>query len=223
MPPAARALLAAAATLLCGLAACERPTTPASKPVDLALIKVRTAQMHLRNDRVGHDQWESEATFVLVDAENTSTADALVTLGGALLDAAGKEIGPVRLESLRIPPGGRRTFALIDASQRVRANATSARVEVRGAFTPGYPPPVQIQDGHVFVDGDRVVVGGKIVNTMPRTAKAIVFAGFYDADDRPLTRPFTVFQLGADQSDSAQFVGPPGSKKAYLFIGDSVY
>jgi hypothetical protein len=213
--------LALAAALL--LAACERPTTPASKPLDLSLIKVRSDRQHLRTDNVGHDQWESRATFVLVDAENTATTDALVTLGGALLDADGKEIGPLRLESLRIPPGGRRTFALIDKDQRERPAAASARIEVRGAFTPGYDPPVVISKGKVFIDGDRVVVGGTVINTMPRTAKAIIMAAFYDADDRPLTRPFTLFQLGANQQDTAQFVGPPGSKKAYLFAGDAVY
>lgn len=193
------------------------------RDIDPAMIAVRSQGLRLRTDTVGHDQWQSEATFVLVDAENTAAIDAMVTLGGVLLDARGEELGPVRLESLRIPAGGRRTFALIDDGQRSRSEATGARVEVRGAFAPTYTDSVAVRTGRVFVEGDRLLVAGAVTNTATTAVNAIIFAGFHDADDRPMTRPFTVVQLGPGQSQPVQFTGPVGSKKAYLFVGDAVF
>jgi hypothetical protein len=204
-------------------AACERPEPAAARKLDVTLIDPAEEKLTIRTDTVGHDQWESEATFALVDATNTGTTDALVTLGGALLDGEGREIGPVRLESLRVPAGQRRTFALIDAEQKPRPEAKSARVEVTGSFAPTHSSTITINTGRVNVDEDRMVIAGTVTNTAKAAVKVLILAGFHDAEDRPMTRPFTVVQLGGGQQQNVEFVGPVGSKKAYLFVGDAVY
>jgi hypothetical protein len=210
-------------TLGVALGACDRPEPASARALDPGLIDIHIDRLVIRTDIVGHDQWKSEATFALVDAENTGTHDALVTLGGALLDPAGNDVGPVRLESLRIPPGTRRTFALIDAEQKPRPEATGARVDVRGSFAPTYSNSITINTGRVHVDEDRMLIAGTVTNTAQAAVKALIFAGFHDADDRPMTRPFTLVELGGGQQQAVQFVGPVGSKKAYLFVGDAVY
>ena len=100
----------------------------------------------------------------------------------------------------------------------------SARIEVLGAYVPTYPPLVQVTDGAAYrYDSERIVVNGVIRNAVDRPARVIVLAGFYDADDRPLTRPFTEMFLAGDAHSNAQFPGPPGAVKGYIFIGDMVY
>lgn len=206
-----------------GLAGCERKAGWSEREVDPGLVALDTGRMHLRHDRVGHDRWASEASFVLVDAENTHDEDLLVTLDGALVDAEGRELGALRPVSLRIPAGGVRTFALIDREQQVRARAARAEVRVTGAYVPGHAPPVVVTEGHVYRDGDRVVATARVRNTADRPVRVIVLGGFHDARGVPLTRPFSELYLPGDASHPVQFVGPPGSVKGYVFIGDAVY
>jgi hypothetical protein len=222
LPGSVTAAIAVAIAAALG-ASCERPEPASARKIDPALIEKLDGALTIRTDTVGHDQWASVATFALVDAENTGEGDALVTLGGALLDAQGNEIGPVRLESLRIPPGARRTFALIDAEQKPRPEATGARVEVTGAFAPTYSNSITINTGRVYVDQDRMLIAGTVTNTAAAAVKVLIFAAFHDDADHPMTRPFTLVQLGGGQQQTVDFVGPVGSKKAYLFVGDAVY
>ena len=205
------------------VAGCQKRADRDERAVGFGLVRLDTARMHLRHDRVGHGKWASEASFVLVDAENTHAQDLLVTVGGELVDGQGEPVGGLRPASLRIPAGGVRTFALVDGEQAVRARATSARVRVLGAHEPGYAPPVQVTDGHVFPDGDRVVVTARVRNTADRPVRVLVLGGFYDRDGVPMQRPFTDMHLLGGASHTAQFVGPPGSAKGYIFIGDLVY
>ena len=147
----------------------------------------------------------------------------LVTLSAVFVNQAGAEVGRATTQSLRIPAGGVRTFAMVDNEQSLHKDATSARVEVIGAYAPSYPPPVQVTDGNIYRDGNRVVANAMIRNAVERPVYVIVIAGFYDADDKPLTRPFTTMYIPGNGSHPAEFVGPPGSVKGYVFVGDMNY
>ena len=194
------------------------------REVDHKLVRIAHEQVNLRRDTVGHDQWTGRATFALIDAHNEHDRDLLVTLGGEFVDAQGATVGTARAESLRIPAGGVRTFALIDREQAELPQAVTVRAEVLGAYVPNYTSSVQVTDGAVYrYDNERIVVNGVVRNAADRPVKVIVLSGFYDADDKPLTRPFTEMYLPADGKSNAQFPGPPGAVKGYIFIGDMVY
>lgn len=226
---AARALRGARAALagvliLAGLApACTRARDRDAAEVERGLVALHTARMNLRHDRIGDGKWATDATFVLLDAENTHREDLMVTLSGELLDAGGRVVGALRPASLRVPAGGVRTFALVDREQKARPQATTARVEVAGAHVPAYAPPVVITDGHVHRDGDRVVVTGMVRNTAEQGVRVLVLGGFHDAAGVPLTRPFVEMYLAGNASHPLELVGPPGSVSGYAFIGDLAY
>jgi len=221
------ARLTAAWLLVVGLApvmpGCSKTRAWNDREVDHSLVRIDTGTMNLRTDQVGHDQWESRATFVLVDANNDHSQDLMVTLRGEFLDPGGAVVGKSTTYSLRVPAGGVRTFALVDDRQAPRPTATSVRIEVLGAYAPDYPPPVQVTDGRVYRDGNRVVANAMIHNTAERPVYAIVLAGFYDQDGKALTRPFTPMYLPGAGKHPAEFVGPPGSVRGYIFIGDLKY
>ena len=101
----------------------------------------------------------------------------------------------------------------------MRASATTARIDVRGAVRPRFDEPIKVEQGHVWKDGDRVVATAMVVNTADKPCQALVLAGFHDKDGAPLTRPFSVFPIGAKVERPARFVGPPGSTTGYIFIG----
>src|SRR5882757_8886534 len=102
-----------------GLAACGR-----SKPahnLDLDAIRI-SGDARMRTDTVGDGKFASTATFVLVDAENTATDGAYVTLDGELTDPAGARVGELKSQSLWIPAHESRTFALVDSERVARPN-----------------------------------------------------------------------------------------------------
>jgi hypothetical protein len=205
------------------LGGCEKGKPWDQREVDPGLVRLDAERMHLRHDTVGHDQWESRATFALIDAHNSHGEDLLVTVGGELVAEDGAVVALLRAESLRVPAGGMRTFALVDDQNALRPRATSARVRVLGAYVPTYVPPVQITDGKAYMDGDRAVVNAMVRNAVDRPGTALIFAGFHDREGKPLTRPFTRMYLLGDSAHPALFVGPPGSVGGYIFVGDTVY
>ncbi|MBZ0231654.1 MAG: hypothetical protein K8M05_04840 [Deltaproteobacteria bacterium] len=207
--------LAISGILLCA-AACERARP--LEHVDPSQLAIGD-QVTVRTDTVGMDAHARPATFALVDADNLGDLPAAVTLGGVLVDADGQEVGRLRAESLWIPPRGRRTFALVDDQDQARPAAVAARIDVRGAVRPRHDEPVSIEQGHVWKDGDRVVATAMVVNKADRPCHAVVLAGFHDRDGAPMTRPFSVFPIGADIERPARFVGPPGSTTGYIFVG----
>ena len=200
------------------VAACER-TTPLRR-VDRALISVSPKQTIRTDELVDAGR---RGTFVLVDVDNRGDVEALVTLTGHWEDASGVTLGPLRRETLRIPPAGRRTFALVDAALAERPAAAIARIDVIDAAVPANPPTVRILEGKVYTDQGRAVVAGYVSNSSGRAGKAVVIAGFHDADGKPMTRPFTLFEIGGHTRLPVRFVGPPGSRTAYIFVGDVVY
>jgi hypothetical protein len=159
------------------------------------------------------------ATFVLVDVDNRDQQDAIVTLGGVLVDGDGQEVGRLAPAALRIPAGARRTFALIDSEKRARPTATDARLDVREVAHPAYPEPVRITDGEVSREGGQVVASGTVENLTDKPAQVIIIAGFQDAAGKPLTRPFALYQLGPRAKKPALFTGPPGTATGYIFVG----
>ncbi|MBA3821550.1 MAG: hypothetical protein H0X17_21885 [Deltaproteobacteria bacterium] len=200
-------------------AGCSRRES--AKHLELDLIRV-LGDARMRTDTVGAGTFTDRATFVLVDAENAARTGAYVTLGGSLTDAAGAVTGPLKPQSLWIPAGEVRTFALVDAAREPRPGATSAKIEVRGALIAD-PPQARIEELHSFDDAGKIVVQAALVNDSPRAGQVLVIAVFHERDGRPMTRPFSLVQIGPQRRTTVQFVGPPGSVRGTIFIGEETY
>ena len=208
------------AVALGGLAACGR-----SKParhLDLDAIRI-SGDARMRTDIVGDGKFASTATFVLVDAENTATDGAYVTLGGQLADPAGAIVGRLNAQSLWVPGHESRTFALVDDQRVARPTSTAARITVHGAVIPDEPPRARITELHSFDDRGKIVVQAYLVNTADRPGQIMVIGSFHDAHDQPMTRPFQMIALGAHDRRVVQFVGPEGSIRGTIFVGDVIY
>ena len=211
---------AAAIGLSGGVGACGR-SEPA-RNLDLELIRV-SGDARMRTATVGERAFEDTATFVLVDAENRAAEGAYVTLGGSLVDAAGAVAGALRAQSLWIPAGASRTFALVDGERKPRPEAKTARIEVRGALVPSDPPRAHIDELHSFVDEGRVVVQAYLVNDADRPGRIVVIGAFHDDTNRPMTRPFEIVEAAARSRQVVRFVGPPRSQRGTIFVGEAVY
>lgn len=208
--------------LAAALAGCEREEWDIEE-VDYDLVEVADDQMLLTRGSVGVGRFESQASYLLVDARNASDEDLMVTLGGHLVDEQDKEVAELRPQSLRVPAGGVRLFSLIHEENEVSEEAVRAEVEVRGAMKVGYEPPVVVKDGRVDIDQDRAVVAANVVNTADRRTRVVVFAAFYDEEGAPMKQSSTTFRIDAESKRGTQFVGPEGSRRASMFIGKAVY
>ena len=192
-----------------------------SRQLDTDLIRV-TKDANLRTDTIGDGKFTELATFVLVEAENTSKEGAYVTLGGELTDGT-NVVSQLRAQSLWIPPGEMRTFALIDKERKPRPSAKAARIHVRGAMVPRTPPPMNVEGLREVADGDKTIVQGIVDNPIARGGNVMVFATFWDAGGKPMTRPFSLIWVPAKTKQPVQFVGPAGSKRGTIFLGDTAY
>ncbi len=215
------------------------------KNLDLEKIVI-SGDARLRTDTVGGGEHTSTSSFVLIDARNTADQGAYVSLGGELVDGAGTILGTLKAQSLWVPSGESRTFALVDTERKPRPAATSTRIKVRGALISDPPPRARIADFHTFDDHGKVVVQANLVNDYPRIGHVMVIASFHDAQNRPLTRPFRLVRIGPKGTTDTveecpdaetprekfparaarcpvQFVGPQGSVRGALYVGDVVY
>jgi hypothetical protein len=190
-----------------------------ANPRERALVDLCESLASTLDDR----RFTDTATFVLVDAENTSDTDAVVTLGGELRDGTGATLGELKPESLWIPHGETRTFALVDLARQARPTASRAQIKLRGARIPEEPPVMHLEDVKVIDDHGKLVVQATLVNDKDRAGQAFVFAAFHDADHRPMTRPFSVFPVEPNARLHVQLVGPPDSKTAIAYVGDTIY
>lgn len=190
--------------------------------LDLDAIHV-SPDARLRTDVVGDGKFASTASFVLVDAENAAAEGAYITLGGELHDAAGARIGELRGQSLWIPPHEARTFALVDTERVPRPAAAGARIKVFGAVILDDPPRAHIADLHSFDDRGKIVVRAYLVNTADRAGQIMVIGSFHDAHGEPMTRPFELIDIAAHDRQVVQFVGPEGSTRGTIFVGDAIY
>lgn len=206
-------------SILVAVCACNAPSKP--RELDRDLIRV-TEDAHLRTDTIGEGKWAELTTFVLVEAENSSTEGAYVTLAGDLVDAAGATVGTLKPQSLWVPGGDVRTYALIDQERKPRPTAKGARIFVRGARI-GTAPPARIDGVRAIPDGDKIVLQGTLVNEAARAGNLLVLATFYAPDGRPTTRPFALLWVEPKGQLPVQFVGPAGSTRGTIVIGDAVY
>ena len=222
------------------LVACGREREPA-RDVDLSLIVVRdTANLQTKpvggaphpaeiivayklgeEDSLWGEGQAVDASYVLVDAENTSNKDLDVSLAGQLTGA--DKTAPLRVESLWIPAGQRRTFVLLDKALAPAPWATGVKVVVAGAKLAKYPPPIAITDQTVFPDGDRVVAAARVTSTVKKRGAFMVLAAFHDAHDKPIARGSSLVRLAGGEQQTVRFVGPPGSKTATIFSGQSQF
>ncbi|HTE53920.1 MAG TPA: hypothetical protein VK698_23860 [Kofleriaceae bacterium] len=202
------------------VAGCREPARPA---VDPRAIEIAGDAVAIRTGSVGEGKWRGQATYALVEARNRGDQDLMVTLGGELRAEAGAAAWPLARESLRIPAGGSRLFALVDAARAARPQASAAHVELAGAMPVRYAPPFAVKDGNVVLDQDRAVAAGNIVNTAARDGSAVVIGAFFDQAGAPLERTSTVFPISSGGARGVRLVGPPGSRSAYLFIGEVEY
>jgi hypothetical protein len=201
------------------LVACEDAAT---RKLDLDKIIV-TADAKLRTDTVGEGEFSQRASFVLVDAENTGGEGAVVALGGQLTDDRGAAVGELKPQSLWIPAGETRTFALVDRAQASRPDAHAARIVVRSATIPNYPPPAHVDQIREVPDNGKLVVQGVLHNDTDRRGEIEVIASFHASDRTPMTRPFTLLHVQARSEQTVQFVSPPGAAHGTIFVGDSSY
>jgi hypothetical protein len=213
------ALSAALVAVTVAVGACSRGKP--ARTLDLDAVRI-TGDARMRTDVVGDGTFASTATFVLVDAENAGADGAYVTLGGELTDGT-RVVGELKSQSLWVPAHEARTFALVDRERVPRPGATAARIKVFGAVIPDEPPPAQITELHAFDDHGKTVVQAYLVNTAARPGQIMVVASFHDVHDQPMTRPFQMIEIGARDRRVVQFVGPEGSIRGAIFIGDVVY
>lgn len=211
--------LALAAVLVAGMAtgACTKRTDDA---IDKSLIRVSMGA-NMRTDTV--ENVPGKASFVLVDAENTASEGGYVALRGSLVDATGAVVGRLRPEELYMPAGSSRTFVLLDADELPRPTATGAKVEVGSAIRLKRGNTIKITDETIHPDHDRVVAAANVTNSATKSAKVIVLASFHDANGKPLTRPFDVISIGAGATRAVRFVGPAGSTKGAVYLGQVTY
>lgn len=209
-----------ALALVAAAAACAE--APAARmDVDRGQIEIVTDGVALKTGPVGEARWKTQATYALVEARNHSDVDLDVTLAGDLV--GGESKWPVRRESLRIPAGGSRLFALVDDKQAARPQATGARVDVVGAMAVRYAPPFVVTDGKVVMDQGRAVAAAYLTNTARRVGSVILIGAFFDEAGLPLGRTSTLFRMDGGGKRGVQLVGPTGSRSAYLFVGEYVY
>jgi hypothetical protein len=206
--------------LVPALVACNRAPEP--KQIDLGLIHVSTGA-RLRTDNVGVGDAAPRATFVLVDAGNTSHDDAYVTLGGTLKDDAGAVVGALKGQTLLVPAGGERTFALVDDQRAARPTATTVSIEVRRAQVPTSPPLAHVDEVRAYPDFGKLVANGVLINDSDRQGNIMVVASFHDAEHKPMTRPFSMIVIGAHVRQTVQFVSPPGATTAAIYVADVLY
>jgi hypothetical protein len=206
--------------LAIALAGCGR--SEPRRNLDLDAIRI-SGDARMRTDVVGDGKFASTSSFVLVDAENTAGDGAYVTLGGAFTDKAGATVGRLTAQSLYVPAHESRTFALVDAERVPRPTATSARIQIHGAVVPADPPRAHITDLHSFDDRGKIVVQAYLVNTAERRGQIMVIGAFHDAHGQPMTRPFQMIEIGGGERRVVQFVGPEGSTRGAIFVGDAVY
>jgi hypothetical protein len=200
------------------IAGCEKPER---RQLDLDLVRV-TGDAKLRTDQVGDAAYNEVATFVLVDAQNTGKDGAYITLAGELTDGT-NVVSEFKAQSLWIPAGDTRTFAMVDRERKPRPTAKAARIKVRSATIPEHAPPAMVDQIREIEDDGKLVVQGTLHNTAPRPGNIVVIASFHGADGNPMTRPFTILRVPPATDQPVQFVSPPGAKHGTIFVGEMSY
>lgn len=200
-------------------ASCEVPRAAALDP---ELISV-SPKVTMRTDTVGEGEHVATASFVLVEAENRGLQAATVSLSGTFRDEHGAELGALRAESLWMPAGGRRLFALVDRDRQPRPTARGVQIVVSGVRAATRPPIMRLEAERSHDDFGKIIVYGTLLNDADRPGRAMVFGAFFVGKDQPMTRPFVVVPIAARSALPIHLVGPPGSKRGALYLGDLIY
>ena len=211
-----------------GYAKTHRPLVEFAKAHRLAVIAANAPRRLVTEYRKGEKSYAdyrsglSEADRSFLPLETTVATGAYLDRFTTLM---GGERGSklIKAQSLWVPAGERRLFALVDDERKERPASTSARIVVRGALVPESPPRARIEQLHAFDDYGKVVVQANLVNEADRIGKVVVISAFHDANGRPMTRPFQIIEIDKKQTKTVQFVGPPGSKTGTIFVGDVAY
>ena len=114
------------------------------------------------------------------------------------------------------------TVALVDKQRKPRPDAKAARIYVRGAKL-GAPPPATVHGVRQLDDHGKAIVQATVKNEAHRGGNIMVIASFYGPDGKPMTRPFSMLWVDRQAEQPVQFVGPPGSVRGTVFIGDVAY
>ena len=114
----------------------------------------------------------------------TPAIDAYVTLAGTLRDAQGTALGDLKPESLWIPAGEQRTFALVDAERSQRPGAAGAQIACAARVADTAARDACRRAVKTFDDYGKAVVQATLVNDADRPGRRIVIASFRDADRR---------------------------------------
>lgn len=210
---------ARAAISLAMLALACTPSVSRRAGDDPNTVQVDGERAVLKTGPVGASK-PSDATYVLVDVANRSPTDRLVTIGGALLDEGGAEVGALQADELRVPANLSRVFAL-STTQSVPA-ARRARFTVHNALAVDYPPQVVVE-GEQVSHGDLTVVAATVKNAIDRDVTAVVAAAFHAADGTILARPFTIVPLAPGTSRPVRFEGPKEAARAEVFVGQVAF
>jgi hypothetical protein len=203
-------------------AACDEPARFLPSHTIGDMLDVRDDSAVIRTGRVGSGQFEGTGTYALVDVGNPLSVDVEATLEGDLLDGDGNRAGALNRESLRIPAGAQRTFALVHHTAPV-PSAIGADVRVSTARLAAHAPTIGMSDANVYEDGNRVVVAANLTNKLERETIVVVIAGFYDGDGHIMQRPHSVIRIPGELTKPARFVGPDGSRSGYLFVGEQIH
>jgi hypothetical protein len=191
--------------------------------VDVSVVAIGADKAQVRHGEVGYDEFETNATYVLVDVENNHDKDLVVGIGGELLDANGKVVAKLRKEAMRVPTGGLRMYAPVAEKNGHHPDAVSARMHVTSTLVPSYQRMVVVEEGRAYIDNKRAVVDGWVTNTGEAKVIVIVVAAFWDANGIPMSRPHTIMEIHEGKKSPASFVGPDGSAKGMIFAGDMRY
>ncbi len=211
-----------ALAVLVVLGGCDKKSGFKPSHVGGSVLEVRRDASTLLSGSVGSGKFEQRGTYVLVDVANPLSVDVIATLEGDLLDAKGTKVGALNPDTLRIPTGAQRTFALVHHSKEV-PDAVSADIRVAHTQIAKYRPTMGMSDANVYQDGDRVVVAANLHNDTDKETIVVVLAGFYDASGKIMKRPHTVLRIPSTVTHPVRFVGPSGSKTGYLFLGEQIY
>jgi hypothetical protein len=202
------------------LAGCKGVFGGGELPPPPTTVKVLTDTVVIKQGAIGV-QDRQDATYVLVDAENGSPEPRQVSLEGDLLDAAGKSLGHLYVEELRVPAGERRTYALVAAG--VFPSAAAAKLRVRAAPVAKDEPIAVVSELKTERAAAGLVANATVENKLTKRALASIIVAFYDAQGKIVARPFAPVQLNPRSTRTFSFTGPMTATRAVAYVGDSAF
>jgi hypothetical protein len=195
----------------CNVPGGELPPPPAS-------VKVVEGSAVIKEGAIGI-QDRQDATYVLVQAENGSKEPRQVALKGELVNLSGVTIAKLFPDELLIPPGERRTFALVAGG--VFHDAHTAAIRVAAAIESKHEPFTKVTEVKTERGPKGLIAVVTVANTHKGLAVATVIATFYDKDGKIISRPFAPVQMAGKSSRTFTIAGPLEAVKADAYVGDS--